>query len=105
MTPEDDWKVERQEQRAEQTERRERQWRQDKRTPIVAVVGVIMLSLIMTGFAVVSYTAYAQARSDHRWCDLLNGIDQPNVPATTERARNAQRQIHKLRIDFGCTDK
>jgi hypothetical protein len=27
------------------------------------------------------------------------------VPATTERARNAQRQIHKLRIDFGCTDK
>ena len=78
---------------------------QNRRTPTVIVVASIILSLIMTGFAVVSYTAYAQARSDHRWCDLLNGIDQPNVPATTERARIAQRQIHKLRVDFGCTDK
>ena len=79
--------------------------RQSRRTPTVIIVGIILLSLIMTGFAMVSYISYAQSRSDQRWCDLLNGIDQPNVPATTERARIAQRQIHKLRVDFGCTDK
>jgi hypothetical protein len=105
VTPEDDWKVERQEQRVEQQGRRDRQKRQDKRTPIVLVIGVIFMSLIMTGVAVVTYTSWAQAKSDQRWCELLNGIDQPNVPATTERARNAQKQIHKLRVEFGCTDK
>ncbi len=105
MTPEDDWKVEQQEQRVERQEQIDRATRQDRRTPIVLVIGVIFMSLIMTGVAVVSYTSWAQAQSDKRWCDLLNGIDQPNTPATTERARVAQRQIHKLRIDFGCTDK
>jgi hypothetical protein len=105
MAPDDDWKVERQEQRDEQRVRRARQVRQDKRTPTVVISAVIVLSLLMTGFTVVSYISWSQSRSDHRWCDLLDGIDQPNVPATTERARNAQHQIHRLRIEFGCTDK
>jgi hypothetical protein len=76
-----------------------------KRTPTVIVLAVIVLSMIMTGAAVVTYTGYAQKRSDHRWCELLNSIDQPGVSDTTERARNAQRQIHRLRVDFGCTDR
>lgn len=104
MTPEDDWRAERLEQRAEQDDRRERQARQDRRTPTVVVIGVVILSLIMTGFAAVSYTSYAQTKSDQRWCALLNGIDQQDTPATTERARTIRRQIHELRVEFGCTD-
>lgn len=75
------------------------------RTPYVLVVAVIALSMIMTGSVSIIYVGWAQEKSDKRWCELLNGIDQPNVPATTERARNAQKQIHKLRVEFGCTDK
>ena len=48
------------------------------------------------------YTAYEQRKSDQRWCALLASLDQPQVPATTERGRQVQQQIHQLRHDLGC---
>jgi hypothetical protein len=46
-------------------------------------------------------TEQIQRDSDRRWCALLAKLDQP-APATSERGREIQRQIHQLRLDLGC---
>ena len=44
----------------------------------------------------------SQRAADLRWCSLLSSLDQPGVPATTERGRFVQKQIHQLVLDLGC---
>jgi hypothetical protein len=44
----------------------------------------------------------AQQMNNRRWCALLSSLDQPDVPATTERGRQVQIQIHQLRLGLGC---
>lgn len=45
-----------------------------------------------------------QHRNDLRWCQLLASLDQP-APASTERGRLIQAQIHQLRTDLGCVKR
>lgn len=63
----------------------------------------------------VAYTRHVADESDRRqtelrheqnrrWCPLLGSLDQPDVPATTERGRAVQQQIHTLRIESGCME-
>lgn len=76
---------------------------------------VLVLLLTATALVVVSitYTRHvqheteqsfrrAQQVNNRRWCALLSSLDQPNVPATTERGRQVQKQIHELRLGLGC---
>jgi hypothetical protein len=74
---------------------------------------MVLVSAVLITFANVAYTRYVQQNSDQRqtelrheqdrrWCPLLTSLDQPEVPATTERGRAVQQQIHQLRIETGC---
>lgn len=76
------------------------------------LVGVLFVGSLIGS---VAYTRHVQqvadrrqaelrAQSDRRWCPLLGSLDQPDVPATTERGRAVQQQIHTLRIESGCTE-
>lgn len=49
--------------------------------------------------------AQARREAERRWCPLLATLDQPGVPATTERGRVVQTQIHQLRVSTGCEEK
>lgn len=77
-----------------------------------AVLMVLASSVLIT-FANIAYTRHVaeqgdqrqtelRREQDQRWCPLLGSLDQPEVPATTERGRAVQRQIHELRIETGC---
>lgn len=46
----------------------------------------------------------ARREADLRWCALMAKLDQPEQPATTERGRAIQQQIHQLRLDLGCEE-
>lgn len=63
---------------------------------------MVLVASVLTGGASITYTAHQQRISDRRWCSLLASIDQPAIPATTERGRVVQQQIHQLRHDLGC---
>lgn len=67
-----------------------------------AVAMVLASALLLVAFTV-GYVGWQQQRNDRRWCDLLSSLDQPDVPATTERGLEIQRQIHTLRLDLDCT--
>lgn len=69
-----------------------------------AVLMVLATAVVIAGASII-YTNHAQRESDHRWCALLASLDQPDVPATTERGRQVQKQIHDLRRDLGCEAK
>lgn len=47
-----------------------------------------------------------QFQSDERWCDLMQGLDQPPAPPAkiplTPRQVAIQRTLHKLRLDLHC---
>ena len=66
-----------------------------------AIFMVLVTAILVAGAAVL-YTNRAQRESDQRWCALLASLDQPETPATTERGRQIQIQIHQLRRDLGC---
>ena len=66
-----------------------------------ALLSVFAVAAAMM-FTNLYYTAHEQRKSDQRWCALLASLDQPQVPATTERGRQVQQQIHQLRHDLGC---
>lgn len=63
---------------------------------------MVLLMAIAVGVACVGYTQHAQRQSDQRWCDLMTTLDQPQVPATSQRGRAVQQQIHQLRSELGC---
>jgi hypothetical protein len=74
---------------------------------------VILVGAVALGFANAAYTNYVQHQSEQRfrraveisqqrWCDLLNSLDHPEVPSTTERGKQIQQQIHDLRLGLGC---
>jgi hypothetical protein len=74
---------------------------------------VILVGAVVLGFANAAYTNYVQHQSEQRfrravemsqqrWCDLLNSLDHPEVPSTTDRGRQIQKQIHELRLGLGC---
>ena len=80
---------------------------------VTFVVGVLFVASLVGS---VAYTRYVQQQSDRRqaeerhrqdvrWCPLLATLDQPGVPATTERGRVVQEQIHQLRIETGCEER
>lgn len=66
---------------------------------VIALSGSALIVVMLIN---VAYTQQVQRESDARWCDLLSSLDQPQVPATTERGRIVQQQIHQLRVDLGC---
>ena len=77
---------------------------------MAAVVGLLFVGALLLSTA---YTRHVQRDADRRqtelrhegdarWCALLDSLDQPQAPATTERGRLVQRQIHQLRIELGC---
>lgn len=79
-----------------------------------AVLMVLVSALLVAG-ACVLYTGHVQRQADQRqdherreddrrWCALLAKLDQPGQPATTERGRAIQRDIHQLRRDLGCEE-
>jgi hypothetical protein len=74
---------------------------------------VILVGAVLLGFTNAAYTNYVQHQSEQRfnravqmsqqrWCDLLNSLDHPEVPSTTDRGRQIQHQIHELRLGLGC---
>lgn len=74
------------------------------------LVGVLFVGSLIGS---VAYTRHVQSTADRRqaelrvqsnqrWCPLLGSLDQPEVPATTERGRAVQEQIHQLRVETGC---
>jgi len=75
-----------------------------RRAYAVSVIAFSVLALVAVMVANVAYTNRVQRESDARWCDLLTSLDQPQVPAETERGRLVQQQIHKLRADLGCQE-
>lgn len=72
-----------------------------------AAVMLVVSTVLIVGTVVVNvaYTRHVQAQSDRRWCDLMDSLDQPSVPATSERGRRVQQQIHRLRLELGCAKK
>lgn len=77
---------------------------------------IVTVSALMVAGACVLYTGHVQRQSDlrqdherreddRRWCALLAKLDQPGQPATTERGRAIQRDIHQLRLDLGCEER
>ncbi|TYK45142.1 hypothetical protein [Actinomadura decatromicini] len=66
-----------------------------------SLVIVLVVAVFIAGSSVF-YTNREQRQSDQRWCALLASLDQPQAPATTERGRVIQAQIHELRVDLGC---
>lgn len=77
-----------------------------------AVLMVLVTAVLLVA-GNVTYTSYVQRQadvrqqqarrdSDRRWCALMTKLDQPDQPATTERGRAIQQQIHQLRRDLGC---
>jgi hypothetical protein len=77
---------------------------------MVLLVGVLFVGAVVLNAAYTSRVqensdrrqAEERRRQDRRWCDLLTSLDQPQTPATTERGRELQRQVHQLRKDMGC---
>jgi hypothetical protein len=76
-------------------------------------VMVILVGAVLLAFVNGAYTNYVQHQSEQRfrravelsqqrWCDLLNSLDHPEVPSTTERGKQIQLQIHELRLGLGC---
>jgi hypothetical protein len=76
-------------------------------------VMVILIGAVVLAFGNGIYTNYVQHQSEQRfnravqmsqqrWCDLLNSLDHPEVPSTTDRGRQIQKQIHELRLGLGC---
>lgn len=63
---------------------------------------IVLVTAALIAVAGIVYTTHVQRQSDRRWCSLLESLDQPDVPATTERGRRVQEQIHVLRRDLGC---
>jgi hypothetical protein len=68
----------------------------------LAAILVTALALVAVVAVNVGYTRHVQQQADHRWCDLLTSLDQPQTPATTERGLVIQRKIHRLRTDLEC---
>jgi hypothetical protein len=79
---------------------------------ISLLIGVLFVGSLVGS---VAYTRHVQQNADRRqaelrheqdqrWCPLLATLDQPEVPASTERGRAVQQQIHTLRIESGCTE-
>lgn len=68
---------------------------------------LVMVAVMFVAVAIgsVAYTGHTQRQSDRRWCSLLSSLDQPDVPATTERGRQVQLQIHDLRSELGCEER
>ena len=66
---------------------------------------MVLLAAVLVCVVCILYTSHAQQESDRRWCSLLSKLDQPDVPATTARGREIQRDIHTLRLDLGCGGK
>ncbi|HEY9367007.1 hypothetical protein [Streptomyces sp.] len=77
---------------------------------------MVLVAAVLVGAANVVYTGHVQQQSERRqeqarqeaerrWCPLLATLDQPGVPATTERGRVVQEQIHQLRIETGCEER
>lgn len=65
---------------------------------------ILVVAVLVAGAGIV-YTRHVQHQADQRWCDLLATLDQPSQPATTERGRVVQQQIHRLRSELGCGRK
>ncbi|MEV4000987.1 hypothetical protein [Actinomadura sp. NPDC049753] len=76
-------------------------------------VAIVTVSALLVAGACILYTGHVQRQSDQRqdherreddrrWCSLLTRLDQPGQPATTDRGRAVQRDIHQLRRDLGC---
>lgn len=65
-------------------------------------IAMVLITAVVLVAVNVTYTAHAQRDADRRWCSLLASLDQPDVPATTQRGRQVQQQIHQLRHDLGC---
>lgn len=61
-----------------------------------------LLALVAVMLANVAYTRHVQQQADRRWCALLATLDTNDPPATTERGRVVQQQLHQLRMDLGC---
>jgi cell division protein FtsL len=76
---------------------------------------MVLVAAVLVGAGNVAYTSYVQRQTDvrqeharreadQRWCALMAKLDQPEQPATTERGRAIQQQIHQLRRDLGCEE-
>ncbi|MBT2213452.1 hypothetical protein [Actinomadura sp. NEAU-AAG7] len=66
------------------------------------IVGVLFVGSLLFS---VGYTRHVSQEADRRWCALLESLDAPWTPATTERGKEIQRQVHTLRRDLGCTSE
>ena len=74
---------------------------------------MVLVAAVLVAGSGVFYTNHVQRQeqqrqeqtrreADRRWCALMASLDQPQEPATTERGRVIQKQIHQLRRDLGC---
>lgn len=79
------------------------EWRMSLRR-IYAITVVVLVGFLFVGALVAStaYTRHVQRESDQRWCDLLQSLDQPQTPPSTERGARIQQQIHDLRRELRC---
>lgn len=73
-----------------------------RRGLLVWLLAMSVLSPLLVGVAGIVYTSHVQRQADRRWCALLSSLDSPQAPATTDRGRVVQQQMHELRTDLGC---
>lgn len=71
----------------------------------VTVLALSGLALVAVMVVNVAYSKHVQEQADRRWCSLLASLDTNDPPATTERGRVVQRQLHQLRLDLDCISK
>lgn len=63
---------------------------------------VLLTTSVLIGASNIVYTNHERHQSEQQWCELLRSLDQPENPASSDRGREIQRQIHELRIAKGC---
>lgn len=79
--------------------------RQFEVSRLVWALVMFVAMFIAISAAGIAYTRHTQVQSDQRWCDLFTTLDAPTPAPTSARGKQAQNQIHKLRVDLGCVDK
>lgn len=86
---------------------------QNRRRYLVGMIVTTFVAVVIAVIVNIVYTQHVQTQSNHRaaelrhrqdqrLCPLLEALDQPSVPATTDRGRIIQQRVHVLRIELGC---
>jgi hypothetical protein len=67
-----------------------------------ALIGLVALGLLIS--FTLWYTAWSQAQSDARWCELIAPLDdrQQKIPNPTPEQKDFAGKMHVLRVKLHC---